>query len=499
MTRRMLAGTDAMLVLEIEYLTGVARLASDPADPAPDWPPQPDRIFSALVASWGAMGEPDEGRAALEWLEQQDPPRLWRTKQYSTRAAVDVYVPVNDPRNIDQLPTRRSRQKRTFQDCVLTVEHPHQLLAWDIETETDRLAALQVLAQNTSYLGHSASLVRMRFLDGVYEAGGEGLVEAEVRSAPHKGRLHQLKTLHDRHVLGDARARPRPSPIKLRALEAPETPKSVFSTSWHVLGHAGGDRPDLLAASAVARRLRDALLSAYPDPAPVWLSGHESNNSPAREPHLAILPMAFVGSEHATGRLMGLGIVLPRAIRDAWDDSTPSVWKERRAFEGAISSLCDDGGRIQLKLGAAGVWQLSPELSPSTVRQSSLRPQRYWSPSRIWSTVTPIALDRHLKGEDWRSEAADLVARACENIGLPEPEQVVCEKHSAVRGVSSAWPPGGAPKRPDWARPAFLKGRKLVHARIAFAEPVEGPVILGAGRFAGLGLCLPIPDRSDHE
>jgi CRISPR-associated protein Csb2 len=27
---------------------------------------------------------------------------------------------------------------------------------------------------------------------------------------------------------------------------------------------------------------------------------------------------------------------------------------------------------------------------------------------------------------------------------------------------------------------------------IEFAEPVAGPVLLGAGRFVGLGLCLPL-------
>jgi CRISPR-associated protein Csb2 len=30
------------------------------------------------------------------------------------------------------------------------------------------------------------------------------------------------------------------------------------------------------------------------------------------------------------------------------------------------------------------------------------------------------------------------------------------------------------------------------HAVIRFAEPVDGPVILGAGRFTGLGLCRPL-------
>ena len=45
------------LVLEVEFLTGVCRAAHSPASTEPDWPPQPDRVFSALVATWAARGE----------------------------------------------------------------------------------------------------------------------------------------------------------------------------------------------------------------------------------------------------------------------------------------------------------------------------------------------------------------------------------------------------------------------------------------------------------
>jgi len=31
-----------------------------------------------------------------------------------------------------------------------------------------------------------------------------------------------------------------------------------------------------------------------------------------------------------------------------------------------------------------------------------------------------------------------------------------------------------------------------MHAVVEFSEPVRGPVIIGAGRFVGFGLCLPL-------
>ena len=63
-----------MLAIEVEYLTGVAYAADDGGEAA-DWPPQADRLFSALVASWAARGELPEERVALEWLESQEPPK----------------------------------------------------------------------------------------------------------------------------------------------------------------------------------------------------------------------------------------------------------------------------------------------------------------------------------------------------------------------------------------------------------------------------------------
>ena len=62
------------LVLEIEFLTGAYRAAHSPASNTPDWPPQPDRVFSGLVAAWAARGEQSIERLALEWLEAQSAP-----------------------------------------------------------------------------------------------------------------------------------------------------------------------------------------------------------------------------------------------------------------------------------------------------------------------------------------------------------------------------------------------------------------------------------------
>jgi CRISPR-associated protein Csb2 len=58
-----------------------------------------------------------------------------------------------------------------------------------------------------------------------------------------------------------------------------------------------------------------------------------------------------------------------------------------------------------------------------------------------------------------------------------------------VTGAPSAYPSGHAPRWTGWRLPKSLATRQLTHALLQFNEPVRGPVILGAGRFGGLGLC----------
>jgi CRISPR-associated protein Csb2 len=128
----------------------------------------------------------------------------------------------------------------------------------------------------------------------------------------------------------------------------------------------------------------------------------------------------------------------------------------------------------------------------------ALQGRRWAGPARAWATVTPVALDRHpgsLGDRDPRRRAkaegrAEATVRAaCARIGLAEPAEVALSRQGFVRGVLPvpAFPAftsntdGGAPLK-----------RYLVHARLLFDQAVHGPVVIGAGRYRGLGLCLPL-------
>src|ERR1039458_6823167 len=65
-----------MLAIRIDYLTGVSMATKhdDPSRSSAEWPPHPDRLFSALVAAAADMSDRDSGELtkaglrALQWL-----------------------------------------------------------------------------------------------------------------------------------------------------------------------------------------------------------------------------------------------------------------------------------------------------------------------------------------------------------------------------------------------------------------------------------------------
>ena len=474
------------LVLEIEFLTGVCRAAIAPSSDMSDWPPQPDRAFSALVSAWAVRGERSEERAALEWLENQPPPAI-HASGHSSRTAPVVFVPPNDAKAskasatyLKVMPDRRPRQPRRFP--VARPDDPVMTLVWPEEPAPETLEALDAVARDVGYLGHSASLVRCRFMRGEPNAQAHPATRAWRRVYP--GRLAELERAHL-----DNPARPDISPGAANT-EPPTSPDedSAEPSEWLVMEAVGGTVPDIRAAAPVCRALRRALMSGYrrsglSDEIPEIVSGHTADGKPTKLSHLAIAPLAFVGFPHADGRVFGFALIPPART------SLPDVPGFVEAFEKVARYDHGEERRILVLEGEPLNEPL--RLSPAGLAEKrSLSPEPYLKPARIWASVTPVVLDRHLKRND-EAEMLELVASACENSGLPRPapERIHIGKHSSAEGVPPARPSAGAPPWTRWKVPASLSTRSLVHVAIDFEREVAGPVLLGAGRFTGLGLC----------
>lgn len=172
-----------MLAIEIEYLMGRVLASTHNERRMAEWPPHPQKLFSALVAAYEECDLGSDARAALEWMEAlRDPPQIYAQppdKEGWGRDVSYVFVPVNDseaqfkknkikkklyPLIADGINLRRNRQPRQFP--AFSPSDRHVWFIWKEAPDQDRhKPAIQRIAENVTYLGHPMSPVRMRICD----------------------------------------------------------------------------------------------------------------------------------------------------------------------------------------------------------------------------------------------------------------------------------------------------------------------------------------------
>jgi CRISPR-associated protein Csb2 len=395
----------------------------------------------------------------LLWLEQQPAPEIAASEAIAREIALH-YVPVND----SSLPPEfRNRQPRAF-PTMWPVSPVVHFLWPSAEPPPAIRTALDELASFATYLGHSSSLVRLVFQDTVeatttYRPSADGKFNLRV---PCRGRLQALDQRWNQGQSVDAGAFERYAEVKANGTE--QTADSIFDEML-VLRCEEGRVVPVTATINLTSILRDAVLEKLGDDAPAVFHGH------ANAPHIAYIALPFVGWEYADGHLLGLAAVLPRGISRA----------HRRAIIVAFGEI------KRLTLGSLGEWQIGPVPQPANVK--TLDPKTWTRSSKTWATVTPIIFD-HFPREREGRRAAQILAESCARIGLPAPVEIELSAFSKFVGVSPVRDFRIRRRDADPPRPA-------THAVLHFDRPIRGPVILGAGRFFGLGLCRPIKTKAE--
>lgn len=478
-----------MLALRVEYLTGRSVATAFNDRRRAEWPPHPARLFSALVAAWADADEQSQPeRAALEWLEQQEPPAI-HVSRADERRAVQVFVPVND---VAAAPERRTRQPRYFPS--VTPHDPVVHFLWAAELPPSHRHALETLLSRMTRLGHSSSLVSCLL---AAEAPSPNLVPdpagEEILRTVAPGQVAALEREQAQHRGIEPRVLPGTF-TRYRWLDGetmqPELPHSYFSADWIVLQRVGGPRLPSTCAVEVATAVRGALQKHADQPPSRMISGHEPTGAAIAGPHLAILPLPFVGHRHADGALLGVALVLPR---DLELEDRKAVLRAVGRWEAAQRVEDEETPTLRVQLGSLGELELE-RIAWGEPDKSSLRPSTWCGPACAWMSVTPIALDRNpgdlfardrAKAEAAFREAAAIAAAACTNIGLPLPAEVTILPSVTLPGTAKAraFPP--FPAQEGRIR------RVKVHSVVRFSELVAGPIVLGAGRFFGLGLMRP--------
>lgn len=437
------------------------------------------------------------------------------------------------------LPSYRNGKERTFPTV-----HPHKnqvYLQWQSEPpSTEMRTALERLCAKVIRIGHSSSLVRMWVEANEASLACNWLPEKNALASA-TGPVQRLRIvsegcldyLQDQYN-GEAVDRFYDFTVRIQSAKEKEQKQlkaafeEAFGVSWKASLSAPSSRRPTLSMTQAYRNVDEStpdsakpvqtvfdgqllildkregpvlglestwqLLTALrgaiekaASPTPEWVSGHQPDGKPSEKPHLALIPLGFVGHKHADGHLLGVALAFPRDV----------PLSERGKLIGRL--LHDTTGMpkdVRLTLGKLGVWTLGEEQRPAPPQ--ALRTETWTGTSqasKTWASVSPVVLDQHPKSDPrkdpvaYRAEVAAIISASCRRIGLPDPVEIEIDKTSWHRGAPRAKPgPDGFPLMPQ--RPGGAN-RRQVHVWLRFDRPVIGPVLLGAGRYRGYGFCKP--------
>lgn len=463
------------------------------------WPPSPARLFQALVAG-AARGASflEQDKKALTWLEAQPPPVI-SAPAVRKGQSVKFFVPNNDLDAVDGNPARISeiRVQKLWQPLFFNEDQPVFYL-WEIEQGNTEANQVCRLAQRLYQLGrsfdvawatgqvlekHEAKLL-FESQSGVVNApGGIGEVAVPCRGTfdslvrRYQGKRGRLTTV------GEGR--------KARQLFS-QPPKAYFANSGYnvsptrihfELRNAEGKfapRP-LASAASLITSIRDSaaarLISMLPESAAqlerlIIGRGASAADVPQR---IRLIPIPSIGTQHTDPSIRRIMLEIPPNCPIRADD---------------------------LQWGVAGVQPYNPQTGESWLgnlvsSKDSKMADRFARASRKFQSITPLALSktgRREKHQQGRSSVNDRtrqeqravreVAQALRHAGIDaHPRTVRVQKEQFQRRGMRA--------------EAFAEGSRfpksaLWHVEVEFSQAIPGPVVLGDGRYCGLGLMQPI-------
>ncbi len=483
-----------------------------------DWPPSPARLFQALVTG-AARGESlrEPAVAAFQWLESLAPPIIAAPSAYAGQPFKN-FVPNNDldavggdPARIGEIRAGKIIRPRTFDVAVPL------LYSWTFEQGADaerHARAICEIAENIYQLGRG---VDMAWATGEIAdereadsrlSGNKGVLwrpnesgDGAMLSCPRSG---SLASLAERFAAMRGRFRTVGTGKKTSQLFA-QAPKPDFrqvrynSPSVNLLfetRNADGFAPQPFEhAVAVTEKVRDLAVkrlkaSAWRPDDPkretlvnkIFIGCAAQAADKARR--IRIAPLPSIGHAQTERSIRRVLVAVPPDCPIATGDI---AW----AFSGLPLADPETGEERD------DIAELVPASDDTMLAHYGIE-----DAARLWRTVTPAALpecaarrriDPYRRREEAKGGAERLsehaaaewtVRQALRHADIGVPAQ-------AIRVQREPFEAKGLRAEAFESKPRFVKER-LWHVEIAFSEPVPGPLILGDGRYLGLGLMAPV-------
>lgn len=475
-----------------------------------DDPPSPFRLFQALVAGAGISGPLDrQTKSALVWLQGLPDAPIIASPRTVRGQSVSMFMPNNDldakggdVRRISEIRLATKVWRPRLFDAKVPCVY-----AWPFaDPDETHAGAICALSEKLYQLGRGVDMAwawgelldepaleaQLATYDGVVRrpSAGDGLL----LECPHAGSLESLERRYQARRFRYEGGRrvfvqpPKPSYRQLsyesatarHVFELRSTTDSERRVAWLLSGASSF----VVAAREAARVRLSAAMPSRADEIERHLVGRkpDGSNAAPTESRVRIIPIPSIGMHYADRAIRRLLIEVPAAcpLRSA---------DVRWAFSGA--ELFDPETGKDLLLSASN-------------DNDMLRHYGVGGSARVFRSVTPVALPDEAKRR--RIEPTRKVAEA--KRGLERVIEIAgargavlhALRHAGVRAPVESirlqrepFDAAGARAEPFAEGTRFEKER-LWHVEIAFGKPVEGPLLIGDGRFLGLGLMAPAPD-----
>ncbi|MCA9061808.1 MAG: type I-U CRISPR-associated protein Cas5/Cas6 [Planctomycetaceae bacterium] len=472
--------------------------------------PSPARMFQALVAGAGLGGPLDqETRESLRWLEMRKEPPIVGAPHTTKGQSFVNFVPNNDldAKQGDHRRIGDIRTKKVIAPLLFDEEIPF-LFAWKLSAVDDAQSAEQVcrLADRVYQLGRAVDLAwawgevlphdeleeRLNYYPGIvrYPSVGTGTVDC-----PTTGSLDSLIRRHaaaaERFDLSSDgkgqtfRRRPKPKWKKVSyqgggsrfVVELRQTDKDAFAP-WPL------DRSTQLVETVrdvVAERLRGALQDRVVQ-IDQCLIGRRPNgeNAGPTAARVRFIPLPSIGHSQADMQIRRVLIDIPAECPLRVDDllwAVSGVRIPHSQFDVVDITTSSDEGQLE-HFGVS-------------------------RPARVWRTVTPAALPAERRRIDPQRVRSDDSEKKSASERSTEQARAAAATAQALRhgGITTDVNSIRVQREPFDQRGSRVEGfaagtrfdkHRLWHVELEFDSPVSGPVVLGDGRFLGLGVMRPV-------
>jgi CRISPR-associated protein Csb2 len=474
-----------------------------------DDPASPFRVFQALVAGAGIGGPLDEQtKIALRWLEELPDAPLIASPRTVRGESVSMFMPNNDldakggdVRRVGEIRLATKVWRPRLFDASIPF-----IFAWRFDGDDTNARVICDLADKLYQFGRGVDMA-WAYAEILDETDLDSLLIEYDGVVSRPGRTHgrvrcpasgSLKSLDRRYrarrfryesgqsvfvkpLEPNYRQLEYESPTARHVFELRSTTNVERSVAWPLA------RASSLVVSAreAARACLSAAMSSRANEIDRHLVGRKpdgSSTAPAQS-RVRIIPIPSIGMHYADRAIRRLLIEVPAACPLRSEDV-------RWAFSGA--ELFDS------ETGEAKDVLLSPSADEDMLRHYGIG-----MAARVFRSVTPVALPEHAKRR--RIEPTRQTAEAKEGLDRVVEIQgaraaiVQALRHAGVRARVEAiraqrepFDAAGSRVEPFAEGTRFEKER-LWHVEITFDAPVGGPLLIGDGRFLGLGLMAPVP------